>query len=272
MNVVADHIRAAAFLIIDGVLPSNEGRGYVLRRIVRRAIRHGNRLGSREPFFINWSRRCVHRDGRGLSGTRQGAGPGRKVLRQEEERFAETLEQGLRILDQDIGALKGDTIPGVVIFKLYDTYGFPADLTRDIARWNAISSSTCPASSARWRRSASAPAPPRRLNPPLSPMLASARLPPTLPVTKPPVMKPRSRLSVLATRTRFPFGAGQEGVIYLDRTPFYAESGGQVGDQGCLTAAKTKFAVLDTQKGHAHIGRLEKGRNPCRRPGEMRSG
>ena len=133
LNVVADHIRSAAFLVTDGVLPSNEGRGYVLRRIIRRAIRHGNRLGAREAFFYKLVAPLVREMGAAYPELARAQAQAEKVLRQEEERFAETLEQGLRILDQDIAALTGDTIAGEVIFKLYDTYGFPVDLTRDVA-------------------------------------------------------------------------------------------------------------------------------------------
>ncbi|MBI3576382.1 MAG: alanine--tRNA ligase [Gammaproteobacteria bacterium] len=258
LNVVADHIRSAAFLIVDGVLPSNEGRGYVLRRIIRRAIRHGNRLGSREPFFYKLVAPLVHEMGAAYPELAKAQAQVEKVLRQEEERFAETLEQGLRILDQDIGALKGDTIPGAVIFKLYDTYGFPADLTRDIAlernlkldmpgferemeaqRGRARAAST-------FKSAAIANVGERQT---------------ATDFTGYETTRDEAKVEAIRVgdKDAASIGAGQEGVIYLDRTPFYAESGGQVGDQGCLTAAKTKFSVLDTQKGHAHIGRLGKG-------------
>src|SRR3989338_4825713 len=133
LNVVADHIRAAAFLIIDGVLPSNEGRGYVLRRLIRRAIRHGHKLGAHETFFYKLVGPLCEQMGDAYPELNQQRPQVERVLQQEEDRFNETLDQGLRILENDIAALKGNTISGSIIFKLYDTYGFPADLTRDIA-------------------------------------------------------------------------------------------------------------------------------------------
>ena len=240
------------------MLPSNEGRGYVLRRIVRRAIRHGNRLGSREPFFYKLVAPLVHEMGAAYPELAKAQAQIEKALRQEEERFAETLEQGLRILDQDIGTLKDNTIPGVVIFKLYDTYGFPVDLTRDIAlernlkldmpgferemeaqRERARAAST-------FKSAAIANVGERQT---------------ATDFTGYEITRDEAKVEAIRVgdKDAVSIEAGQEGVIYLDRTPFYAESGGQVGDQGCLAAAKTKFAVLDTRKGHAHIGRLEKG-------------
>ncbi|MBI5611733.1 MAG: alanine--tRNA ligase, partial [Gammaproteobacteria bacterium] len=133
LNVVADHIRAAAFLITDGVLPSNEGRGYVLRRIIRRAVRHGHKLGGRETFFYRLVGPLVKEMGQAYPELVTARAAVERALKQEEERFNETLEQGLKILEDDIGALRGDTIPGTTIFKLYDTYGFPVDLMRDVA-------------------------------------------------------------------------------------------------------------------------------------------
>src|SRR3990170_895045 len=133
LNVVADHIRAAAFLITDGVLPSNEGRGYVLRRIIRRAIRHGHRLGARETFFYKLVAPLCRQMGDAYPELNSARSQIERVLRQEEDRFNETLEQGLKILEDDVAALKGDTISGATVFKLYDTYGFPVDLTRDVA-------------------------------------------------------------------------------------------------------------------------------------------
>ncbi|MEK7697643.1 MAG: alanine--tRNA ligase-related protein, partial [Pseudomonadota bacterium] len=133
LNVVADHIRAAAFLIIDGVLPSNEGRGYVLRRLIRRAIRHGHKLGAHETFFYKLVGPLCEQMGDAYPELNQQRPQVERVLQQEEDRFNETLDQGLRILEDDIAVLKGNTISGSTIFKLYDTYGFPADLTRDIA-------------------------------------------------------------------------------------------------------------------------------------------
>ena len=134
LKVVADHIRSCSFLIADGVLPSNEGRGYVLRRIIRRACRHGNKLGAKGTFFHKIVAALVAEMGQAYPELVQQQAHIERVLRTEEEQFAKTLEQGLKILEQDLAQLQGDTIPGDVVFKLYDTYGFPVDLTNDIAR------------------------------------------------------------------------------------------------------------------------------------------
>ena len=134
LRVIADHIRSCAFLIVDGVLPGNEGRGYVLRRIIRRAIRHGYQLGQQQPFFHSLVKALDEQMGEAYPELRAAKAHVERVLKVEEERFAETIEQGLRILDDAIGSLKGKTIPGEILFKLYDTYGFPLDLTADIAR------------------------------------------------------------------------------------------------------------------------------------------
>ena len=134
LRVIADHIRSCAFLIVDGVLPGNEGRGYVLRRIIRRAIRHGYQLGQQQPFFHSLVAALDEQMGEAYPELRASKAHVERVLKVEEERFAETIEQGLRILDDAIASLKGKTIPGEILFKLYDTYGFPLDLTADIAR------------------------------------------------------------------------------------------------------------------------------------------
>src|SRR5690606_12071908 len=139
LRVIADHIRACAFLITDGVLPSNEGRGYVLRRIIRRAVRHGYKLGIGEPFFYKLTPVLVDVMGEAYPELAKAEEQVERVLRQEEERFRETLEQGIKLLDEALGNLKGETIPGEVVFKLYDTYGFPVDLTNDIARERGLS-------------------------------------------------------------------------------------------------------------------------------------
>src|SRR3989344_2308705 len=257
LNVVADHIRAAAFLITDGVLPSNEGRGYVLRRIIRRAIRHGHRLGARETFFYKLVAPVCQQMGDAYPELNSARSQIERVLRQEEDRFNETLEQGLKILEEDVTALKGDTISGATVFKLYDTYGFPVDLTRDVAlernlkldlagferemeaqreRARAASSFKAVAASLGERREAT---------------------------TFTGYETTQDQAQVAGIRVGdadvSSITAGQEGVIYLDRTPFYAESGGQAGDQGRLRTPDAVFTVLVTQKGHAHIGRIERG-------------
>jgi alanyl-tRNA synthetase len=158
LRVIADHIRACAFLVVDGVLPSNEGRGYVLRRIIRRAIRHGYQLGIRSRSSGASSRRSSSRWARPIPSLPRRAATSRSVLHQEEERFAETLDQGMRLLDSAIAGLEGGVIPGETAFKLYDTFGFPLDLTADIARERGLAWTTR-VSSGPWRRSASAPGP-----------------------------------------------------------------------------------------------------------------
>ena len=257
LNVVADHIRAAAFLITDGVLPSNEGRGYVLRRIIRRAIRHGHKLGAQETFFYKLVGPLCEQMGAAYPELVRARAQVERALKQEEERFNETLEQGLGILEDGIAALAGDTLPGALIFRLYDTYGFPVDLTRDVAlernlkldmagferemeaqreRARAASSFKAVAASLGERREAT---------------------------TFTGYETTQDQAQVAGIRVGdadvSSITAGQEGVIYLDRTPFYAESGGQAGDQGRLRTPDAAFTVLVTQKGHAHIGRIERG-------------
>ncbi len=262
LNVVADHIRSAAFLVTDGVLPSNEGRGYVLRRIIRRAIRHGNKLGAREAFFYKLVAPLVREMGDAYPELAKARAQVERVLRQEEERFAETLEQGLRILDQDIAALKDDTIPGEVIFKLYDTYGFPVDLTRDVALERNLKIDM-----AGFEREMEAQRERARAASSFKTADVGA-----VNVDRPTQFTGYERLSdesqvLLLTRgddqARVDsLRAGEAGNVVLDRTPFYAESGGQVGDRGVLRAGNTLFRVEDTQKvGQAfvHKGRVESG-------------
>ena len=261
LNVVADHIRAAAFLIIDGVLPSNEGRGYVLRRLIRRAIRHGHKLGAHETFFYKLVGPLCEQMGDAYPELNQQRPQVERVLQQEEDRFNETLDQGLRILEDDIAVLKGDTISGSTIFKLYDTYGFPADLTRDIALERNLKldmpgfEREMEAQRERARAASSFK------------VVDDGRFE----VKQPTVFTGYERLSdesqvlILA----FPdyskvehLRAGEAGGVVLDRTPFYAESGGQAGDRGVLRAGAARFRVEDTRKAgqtFVHIGRMESG-------------
>ena len=257
LNVIADHIRAAAFLVVDGVVPSNEGRGYVLRRIVRRALRHGNRLGATEPFFYRLVAPLVREMGAAYPELAQAQAQVERVLRQEEERFAETLSQGLRILDQDIGQLRGKQISGDTVFKLYDTYGFPVDLTADIARERGLTLDL-----EGYERE-------------MEKQRERARAAMTFKSVDLSGAMPQGATEFLGYEQVREYGvvrglrmgnsdvqrleAGQEGSVFLDRTPFYAESGGQVGDQGVLRGEQGEFAVADTQKGHAHIGKLTRG-------------
>ena len=259
LNVIADHIRSCAFLIVDGVLPSNEGRGYVLRRIIRRAARHGHLLGAQEAFFWRLVAPLVKEMGGAYPELAKAKSEIERVLRQEEERFAETLTKGMKILEEDIGRMQGKIIPGDTVFKLYDTYGFPADLTNDIARERGLSLDMEgferamevqreQARAASGFKSAGAAS------------LDSLRIQPAE-FTGYDATHGEARVVALRAGDSEvkELKAGQEGTVYLDRTPFYAESGGQVGDQGTLKTAAAHFAVSDTQKGHAHLGKLESG-------------
>ncbi|MHB1950444.1 MAG: alanine--tRNA ligase [Acidiferrobacteraceae bacterium] len=256
LNVLADHIRAAAFLVTDGVVPGNEGRGYVLRRIMRRALRHGHRLGAREPFFHELLAPLVSLMGEAYPELVRGRERTAKILRQEEERFAETLTQGLRILEEDIARLSGTVLSGASVFRLYDTYGFPVDLTADIARERGLTLDMEGFERAMEEQRARA--------------RAAGSFKGVYEGQADGVMAEFSGYettedeAVVRRITRGDaevqcLAAGEEGVLYLDRTPFYAESGGQVGDRGILRGAHGVFEVRDTQKGYAHIGRLSQG-------------
>ena len=260
LRVIADHIRSSAFLVADGVVPSNEGRGYVLRRIIRRAIRHGHRLGLRDTFF--------HRLVQPLSEVMGGAYPElprrqdvvERVLRQEEERFAETLEQGLRVLEHDVAGLAGKVIPGETVFRLYDTFGFPVDLTADWARERGLGVDMAGFEQAMEAQRERARAASR----------FEGHWGEGLGTTVETVFTGYERLSdegtvvdLYAAGERVDsLTAGQSGVVVLDRTPFYGESGGQVGDRGVLEWAGGRFTVSDTQKegaAHLHAGTLAEG-------------
>ena len=273
--MIADHIRACTFLIVDGVLPSNEGRGYVLRRIIRRAIRHGYKLGIVEPFFY----KLVEVLEREMSGAYPELTRGRKlaeqVLRQEEERFAETLANGMELLEGVIANLPANerapsdgsvpgasiaVIPGDIVFKLYDTYGFPADLTADIARERGLSidqDGFDAAMDAQRRRSQGA----SKFGVDLR---GGAQIKERTEFEGYEGLAGEGRVVTLV-KGGVPveaFAAGEQGEVVLDRTPFYAESGGQVGDTGTLTGAGVRFQVQDTLKrgaAYAHVGRLAEG-------------
>ena len=259
LRVIADHIRACAFLVADGVLPSNEGRGYVLRRIIRRAARHGYELGLKEPFFYKLVDPLSREMGEAYPMLPKARARVERVLKQEEERFAETLEQGMKILDESLAGLSGENriLPGETVFKLYDTYGFPVDLTADYALKRNVTLDM-----AGYEREMAAQRKRAR---------AASSFKPTAVVNganvKEAAFTGYDTTHDQATVEQIYIGdkevksikAGQEGVIYLDRTPFYAESGGQVGDQGRLFTAKAQFVVKDTQKNHAHVGKLERG-------------
>ena len=252
LKVVADHIRSCSFLIADGVLPSNEGRGYVLRRIIRRACRHGNKLGATDTFFHRIVPTLVAEMGDAFPELRNQQAHIERVLKTEEEQFARTLEQGLRILEQDLAALKGSEIPGDIVFKLYDTYGFPMDLTGDIARERGltIDEAGFEAAMAAQRERARAASQfgvdynqlvkvdTDTLFEGYDTTAGSAQIV--------ALLRDGQAVDELAE--------GESGVVVLDRTPFYAESGGQVGDSGYLSGAGVRFDVRDTTKaGGAHL-------------------
>jgi len=260
LNVIADHIRSCAFLIVDGVLPSNEGRGYVLRRIIRRAARHGHMLGATQPFFFKLVAPLVKEMGAAYPELAKARTQVERALRQEEERFAETLSTGLKILEEDIARLKGKkVIPGDTVFRLYDTYGFPADLTNDIARERGLSLDMDGFEREMDRQRERA----REASSFKSVSVVSLEELGIKPADFTGYEGVRDEAQITAIRVNDQdvkvIRAGQEGIVYLDRTPFYAESGGQVGDQGRLIASSGTFDVQDTQKGHAHIGRLVSG-------------
>ncbi|ALS61036.1 alanine--tRNA ligase [Pandoraea norimbergensis] len=264
LKVIADHIRACSFLIVDGVIPGNEGRGYVLRRIIRRAIRHGYKLGRKQPFFYKLVPDLVAEMGVAYPELAQAQQRVTDVLKQEEERFGETIENGMEILEgalADLAKRGVTTLDGELAFKLHDTYGFPLDLTADVCRERSITvdEAAFDAAMARQREQARAAG----------------------------KFKMATALEYDGDKTRFQgydrlalegakvtalyvdgtsvttLKAGQQGIVVLDTTPFYAESGGQVGDQGLITTAGARFGVSDTQKIQAdvfgHYGKLESG-------------
>ncbi|MFT5116288.1 MAG: alanyl-tRNA synthetase, partial [Parasphingorhabdus sp.] len=261
LRVVSDHIRSTAFMITDGVTPSNEGRGYVLRRIIRRAIRHGYQLGAREPFFHQLVGALDAEMGEAYPEFRRSAVTVEKVLKREEERFFETLDQGIRILDDEISHLSGNTIPGETVFKLYDTFGFPADLTNDVAREHNLQIDEAGfnvAMEAQRQRARSA----SRFVMGDTVVVENHQ---STPFTGYSELEDRAETSalILDSQPVTKLGAGEEGIVILDKTPFYAESGGQVGDSGRLSGADGVFEVSDTQylanKVIGHYGRVAMG-------------
>ena len=262
LRVIADHIRACAFLVVDGVIPSNEGRGYVLRRIIRRAIRHGHRLGKREAFFHKLVAALVSEMGEAYPELVKAQQQVERVLEQEETRFAETLDNGMKILEEAIAGLDGKVIPGDTVFKLYDTYGFPVDLTADIARERKLSldMSSFEAEMEAQRDRARAASSFGTLDSGGFDIEGSTeftgyeRVQDTAAITA--LYKDGEAVDVLR--------GGEEGIIILEHSPFYAESGGQVGDRGVIRAGEGGvFRVIDTQKQgsgvFAHIGLVTQG-------------
>jgi alanyl-tRNA synthetase len=260
LNVIVDHIRACAFLIVDGVLPGNEGRGYVLRRIIRRAIRHGKKLGTHDLFFHKLVAPLTMEMGDAYPELKKAQAHVEKVLRKEEQRFAETLDQGMEILEETITGLEGTEIPGDVVFKLYDTYGFPVDLTADIARERdlSIDEQGFEVAMAGQRDRARAAS---KFSAVGGDAISTDQVTEFLGYDGTEVCseiialfnegKPVQQLLV-----------GEDGAVILASTPFYAESGGQTGDTGVLHAGDHSFTVVDTRKnGKAsiHYGSVQAG-------------
>ncbi|WP_157966801.1 alanine--tRNA ligase [Pseudomonas sichuanensis] len=246
LKVVADHIRSCGFLIADGVLPSNEGRGYVLRRIIRRACRHGNKLGATGSFFHKIVAALVAEMGEAFPELKSQQAHIERVLKTEEEQFAKTLEQGLRILEQDLAQLQGKVVPGDVVFKLYDTYGFPMDLTADIARERELTIDEAGFEremEAQRERARSASAFGMDYN-------SLVKVDTATDFLGYDATEGQGKVIALYKDGQAveQLGEGEEGVVILDRTPFYAESGGQVGDCGYLQAGAARFDVRDTTK------------------------
>ncbi|WP_405423402.1 alanine--tRNA ligase [Pantoea stewartii] len=260
LRVIADHIRSCAFLIADGVIPSNENRGYVLRRIIRRAVRHGNMLGAKEAFFYKLVAPLIEVMGAAGEELQRQQAQVENVLKSEEEQFAKTLERGLALLDDELAKLKGDTLDGETVFRLYDTFGFPADLTADVCRERNLKIDEAgfeKAMEQQRQRAREASGFGADYSNVIRTDAASS-------------FKGYDQLDLAATvKGLFVAGeavdtvsAGQDAVVVLDETPFYGESGGQVGDTGVLKGNNVEFQVQDTQKyGQAigHIGKVSSG-------------
>lgn len=260
LRVIADHIRSCSFLVSDGVLPSNEGRGYVLRRIIRRAIRHGNQLGQKQPFFHKLVKALAEVMGDAYPELHKNQANIEKVLLQEEEQFEKTLDKGIAVLEEALGKLSGTEIPGKVVFTLYDTYGFPVDLTADIARERGltIDQEGYEAAMAEQRARARAAGTfkvdynAKGLDFPATEFLGYGSLTEQGKVVA--LVKDGQKVERLVE--------GDDGVVVLDRTPFYAESGGQAGDSGYLELGGNRVEVRDCQKqgsSNLHIVRVLQG-------------
>ena len=260
LNVIADHIRACAFLIVDGVLPGNEGRGYVLRRIIRRAIRHGKKLGHDGLFFHKLVAPLAEQMGDAYPELEKARAHVEKVLTKEEKRFAETLHQGMDILEDAIAELEGAEIPGEIVFKLYDTYGFPVDLTADVARERGLSVDQ------------------RGFDVEMQKQRDKAKAASKFGAVGGDALKvdietgflgyegTEGKSTVVALfndgKPVEQLEVGEDGAVILDVTPFYAESGGQIGDTGVLSHGDVSFTVVDTQKSgkaNVHYGSVQSG-------------
>jgi len=261
LKVIADHIRACAFLITDEVLPSNEGRGYVLRRIIRRAVRHGYQLGQKQTFFYQLVDALVAEMGDAYPELVKAQDLVKRILRKEEEKFAETLEQGMKILDADIRDMQGTVIPGETVFRLYDTYGFPVDLTADIAREKNLTLDMPGYEQAmEHQRSMGRSASSFGID-----YNSSIDLQGSTDFTGYEHIEDQAEVTTLIKNGEVVevLSAGEQGMVITDKTPFYAESGGQAGDSGTLENNQCLFNVQDTQKQGSgvftHIGSVVKG-------------
>ncbi|MDU3157898.1 alanine--tRNA ligase [Hafnia alvei] len=260
LRVIADHIRSCAFLVSDGVLPSNEGRGYVLRRIIRRAVRHGNMVGAKETFFYKLVAPLIDVMGSAADELKRQQSMVEQVLKTEEEQFARTLERGLALLDDELSKLTGDTLDGDTAFRLYDTYGFPLDLTADVCRERNLKVDEIGferAMEEQRRRARESSGFGADYN-------SMIRVDGASKFSGYDHNQQRSSVTALFLDGQAVdvLNAGEEGVVILNETPFYAESGGQVGDKGELTAQGVSFVVTDTQKyGQAigHQGKVAQG-------------
>jgi alanyl-tRNA synthetase len=259
LQVIADHIRSCSFLIMDGILPSNEGRGYVLRRIIRRAVRHGHKLGAKSLFFYRLVAPLVVQMGEAYPELKKAQSHIEQVLKKEEEQFSKTLDNGLKVLEEAIKTLKTSEIPGECIFKLYDTYGFPPDLTADIARERALTvdligfEQEMDQQRVRARQSQSFSGTVKVLWQGDTTFVGYDTLESTATVLG--LYQGEQKVEHLTV--------DQPSVIILDKTPFYAEAGGQVGDGGVIESAQGLFEVHDTQKvgnAYGHSGVLKQGK------------
>ena len=261
LKVIADHIRSCSFLIVDGVMPSNEGRGYVLRRIIRRAVRHGHKLGVREPFFYKLVAALSKEMGEAYPELLKAQALVERVLKQEEERFAETLDQGMGILEQTFADLKDKEIPGETVFKLYDTYGFPKDLTADIARERGLLIDSAGFEKAMQAQRERA----RAANAFSADYGEDLQLEGVTNFTGYEHLKDTSKITAIYVEGQSvdELKAGQNGMLVLESSPLYAESGGQTGDTGTLISAQGRFRVADTRKQggkvFVHLGEVTEG-------------
>ncbi len=260
MRVIADHIRSTAFLIADGIVPSNEGRGYVLRRIIRRAVRHGHKLGLEDSFFYKLVAALIEKMGQAYPELVSGQQHIEHIIRQEEEQFATTLSQGLKILEQDIAKLTDNVIPGATIFRLYDTYGFPPDLTGDIARERQLTLDLEGFQSEMEKQRSQS----KQASRFAADYSAAVQLDHDTEFTGYEHLQHEAKVIVLLRDGQQveALAEGESGIVVLNQTPFYAESGGQVGDQGQLIWQDGVFEVNDTQrqgKANGHMGKLTQG-------------